>query len=145
MPNPKPGTFALGDGTSPLVPARLAARIEAARPATWIGNAVCTLVTRFLAWRARRMTLRLLSSLDAATLRDLGISDIEFGSPWRSVRPHARLRPQLVAAEIALRSQLLPAKSRRMLRSGAVTRHEALDRIRSRSRRKLSRWSRRLA
>jgi len=68
MPNPKSGTFALGDGTSPLVPAR---------PASWIGNAVCTLVTRFLAWRARRMTLRLLSSLDAATLRDLGLTDIE--------------------------------------------------------------------
>ena len=77
MPNPKSGTFALGDGTSPLLPARLATQIEAARRASWIGNAACTLVTRFLAWRARRMTLRLLSSLDAATLRDLGITDIE--------------------------------------------------------------------
>ena len=89
MPNPKSGTFALGDGTSPLVPARLAARIEAARPASWIGNAVCTLVTRFLAWRARRMTLRLLSSLDAATLRDLGLTDIEsevYGEPQDRMR-----------------------------------------------------------
>ena len=78
MPNPKSGTFDLGDGTSPLVPAPLAAaRIEAARPASWFANAVCTLVTRFLTWRARRMTLRLLSSLDAATLRDLGLTDIE--------------------------------------------------------------------
>ena len=89
MPNPKSGTFALGDGTSPLVPARLAARIEAARPASWIGNAVCTLVTRFLAWRARRMTLSLLSSLDAATLRDLGLTDIEsevYGEPQDRMR-----------------------------------------------------------
>ena len=93
MPNPKSGTFALVDGTSPLVPARLAARFETARPATWVGNAVCTLVTRFLAWRARRMTLRLLSSLDAATLRDLGIDDIEstvYGDPSDRMRGYDR-------------------------------------------------------
>jgi len=47
MPNPNSGTFSLGAGTS--LPARLAATIEAARPATWIGSAFCTLVTRFLA------------------------------------------------------------------------------------------------
>ena len=89
MLNPKCGTFALGDGTSPLVPARLAAGIEAARPASRILNAVCTLVTRFLAWRARRITLRLLSSLDAATLRDLGLTDIEsevYGEPQDRMR-----------------------------------------------------------
>jgi uncharacterized protein YjiS (DUF1127 family) len=93
MPNPNSATFALGDGASPLVPARLAAPIEAARPATWIGNAFCTLVTRFLAWRARRMTLQLLSSLDAATLRDLGICDIEsavYGDPVDRMRGYDR-------------------------------------------------------
>jgi len=87
MPNPNSGTFSLGAGTS--LPARLAATIEAARPATWIGSAFCTLVTRFLAWRARRMTLRLLSSLDAATLRDLGLTDIEsevYGEPKDRMR-----------------------------------------------------------
>ena len=35
------------------------------------------LVSRFLTWRAQRETLRLLSRVDAATLRDLGITDIE--------------------------------------------------------------------
>jgi uncharacterized protein YjiS (DUF1127 family) len=91
MPNPNSGTFALGAGTSR--PARLGTRIEAARPAIWIGNAVCTLVTRFLAWRARRMTLRLLSSLDAATLRDLGLTDIEsevYGDPRDRMRAYDR-------------------------------------------------------
>ena len=39
---------------------------------------------RFLAWRAQRETVRLLNSVDAATLRDLGISDVEsvvYGDP----------------------------------------------------------------
>ena len=39
---------------------------------------------RFLAWRAQRETVRLLNSVDAATLRDLGISDVEsvvYGAP----------------------------------------------------------------
>ena len=75
------------------MPAPLAARTEAARPASWIGNAVCTLVTRFLAWRARRATLRLLSSLDAATLRDLGLTDIEsevYGDPRDRMRGYDR-------------------------------------------------------
>ena len=98
MPNPKSGTFDLGDGMSPLVSPRLAARTEATRPASRIGKAICVLMTRFLAWRARQVTLRLLSSLDAATLRDLGITDIESAGLRRSGRPHARLRPQLVAA-----------------------------------------------
>jgi uncharacterized protein YjiS (DUF1127 family) len=42
------------------------------------------LVTRYLAWRARRETVRLLNRLDGATLRDLGINDIEshvYGAP----------------------------------------------------------------
>jgi len=42
------------------------------------------MVARFLAWRARRETVRLLNAVDAATLRDLGISDIEsavYGAP----------------------------------------------------------------
>ena len=42
------------------------------------------LASRFLAWRAQRETVRLLNSVDAATLRDLGISDVEsvvYGAP----------------------------------------------------------------
>ena len=42
------------------------------------------LVTRFLAWRARRETVRMLNAVDAATLRDLGITDVElvvYGAP----------------------------------------------------------------
>jgi len=59
------------------------------------------LASRFLAWRAQRETVRLLNSVDAATLRDLGITDIEsvvFGDPrdrmrgydanWWRERPH---------------------------------------------------------
>ncbi len=41
-------------------------------------------VRRFLAWRAQRETVRLLNAVDAATLRDLGISDVEsvvYGDP----------------------------------------------------------------
>jgi uncharacterized protein YjiS (DUF1127 family) len=34
-------------------------------------------MTRYLAWRAQQATLRLLRSLDAATLRDLGLTDVE--------------------------------------------------------------------
>jgi uncharacterized protein YjiS (DUF1127 family) len=76
MPYPKSGTFDLGDGASPISN-RLAARLQEARPASRIGNTISALVTRFLAWRAKQATLRLLRSLDAATLRDLGITDIE--------------------------------------------------------------------
>lgn len=46
-------------------------------------------VSRFLAWRARHETLRLLRRVDAATLRDLGITDIEsavYGDPRDRVR-----------------------------------------------------------
>jgi len=93
MPNPNFGTFALGHGVCPLAPARLTTRIGAARTATWIGNTACTLATRFLAWRARRVTLHLLSSLDAATLRDLGIGDVEsavYGDPADRMRGYDR-------------------------------------------------------
>jgi uncharacterized protein YjiS (DUF1127 family) len=42
------------------------------------------LAARFLDWRARRETVRMLNLVDAATLRDLGITDIEsvvYGAP----------------------------------------------------------------
>jgi uncharacterized protein YjiS (DUF1127 family) len=89
MPNSKSGTFDLGDGASPLVSSRLAAGLHEASPAGCIGNAICGLATRFLAWRARQVTLRLLSSLDTATLRDLGLTDIEsevYGDPRDRMR-----------------------------------------------------------
>ena len=76
MPNPKSGTFDLGDGASPIAN-RLAPWRHEASPASRIGNAIRALAIRFLAWRARQATLRLLHSLDAATLRDLGLTDIE--------------------------------------------------------------------
>ena len=47
-------------------------------------SALQRLVTRFLAWRAQRETVRLLNKVDGATLRDLGINDIEsqvYGAP----------------------------------------------------------------
>src|SRR5947207_15858548 len=47
-------------------------------------GALRRLAERFLSWRARRETVRRLNSVDAATLRDLGISDIEsvvYGDP----------------------------------------------------------------
>ena len=47
------------------------------------------LASRFLAWRAQRETLRVLQRVDAATLRDLGISDIEsavYGDPRDRMR-----------------------------------------------------------
>ena len=86
MPNPNSGTF---DRASPLAPARFVYPIGAARPASWIGNTVCTLFARYMAWRAQRVTQRLLSSLDAATLRDLGLTDIEsevYGDPRDRMR-----------------------------------------------------------
>ena len=48
---------------------------------------------RFLAWRARRATMRALSKVDAATLRDLGIADIEsqvYGDPDDRMRGYDR-------------------------------------------------------
>ena len=47
-------------------------------------GALQRLASRFLAWRAQRETVRLLNSIDAATLRDLGITDVEsvvYGAP----------------------------------------------------------------
>ena len=46
-------------------------------------------VSRFLTWRARRETLALLKRVDTATLRDLGITDIEsavYGDPRDRIR-----------------------------------------------------------
>jgi uncharacterized protein YjiS (DUF1127 family) len=42
------------------------------------------MAARFLTWRARRETVRLLNAVDPATLRDLGITDVEsavYGAP----------------------------------------------------------------
>jgi uncharacterized protein YjiS (DUF1127 family) len=92
MLHPKSGTFAL-NGTTALVPVPLAAHTAAARPASWIANAFRTQATRFLAWRARRLTMRLLASLDSATLRDLGLTDIEsevYGDPRDRMRGYDR-------------------------------------------------------
>jgi uncharacterized protein YjiS (DUF1127 family) len=78
MPNPNSEILDIRDGISPLVPARLAVWPDSARgPARRIWNAICALLARYLAWRARQVTLRVLSRLDAATLRDLGITDVE--------------------------------------------------------------------
>jgi uncharacterized protein YjiS (DUF1127 family) len=52
-------------------------------------GAIGTLAARFLAWRARRETVRMLNSVDPATLRDLGITDIEsqvYGDPKDRMR-----------------------------------------------------------
>ena len=60
-----------------------AARVSASR------GAFSRLATRFMTWRAQRETLRLLSQVDRATLRDLGISDIEsavYGDPSDRMR-----------------------------------------------------------
>ena len=89
MPNPNSGTLDLRGGAPALVPACPAGWPRSARPTGRLRNAVRGLVTRFLAWRAQQATLRLLHSLDAATLRDLGITDIEstvYGDPRDSVR-----------------------------------------------------------
>jgi len=51
------------------------------------------LASRFLAWRAQRQTVRLLSQVDAATLHDLGIVDIEsqvYGDPADRMRGYDR-------------------------------------------------------
>jgi uncharacterized protein YjiS (DUF1127 family) len=47
-------------------------------------GALRRIAERFFAWRAQRETVRLLNSVDAATLRDLGIIDVEsvvYGAP----------------------------------------------------------------
>jgi uncharacterized protein YjiS (DUF1127 family) len=89
MPNPKSGTFDLGDRASSLVVPRLVSRSHAARPLGRVRKTVRELAIRFLVWRAKRETLQALSALDAATLRDLGITDIESavnGAPQDRVR-----------------------------------------------------------
>lgn len=51
------------------------------------------LAIRFLAWRAQRETVRLLNTVDSATLRDLGINDIEsqvYGEPEGRMRGYDR-------------------------------------------------------
>jgi uncharacterized protein YjiS (DUF1127 family) len=51
------------------------------------------LATRFLAQRAQRETVRLLNTVDGATLRDLGINDIEsqvYGEPDDRMRGYDR-------------------------------------------------------
>ena len=56
-------------------------------------GALKRLAERFLTWRARRETVRELSKVDAATLRDLGIADIEsqvYGDPDGRVRGYDR-------------------------------------------------------
>ena len=66
-----------------LALAPLAGWPEIAAPARPLGM-LKQLAARFLTWRARRETLRILSSVDRATLRDLGIADIEsvvYGAP----------------------------------------------------------------
>ena len=56
-------------------------------------GALRRLMTRFLMWRAQRETVRLLSAVDTATLRDLGIRDIEsqvYGAPEGRMRGYDR-------------------------------------------------------
>jgi uncharacterized protein YjiS (DUF1127 family) len=51
------------------------------------------LASRFRAWRAQRETVRLLNQVDGATLRDLGITDIEsqvYGAPEDRMRGYDR-------------------------------------------------------
>lgn len=75
-----------------LALAPLAGWPEAAR-ARASGSTFSELATRFLAWRAQRETVRLLNRVDRATLRDLGITDIEsvvYGDPADRVRGYDR-------------------------------------------------------
>jgi uncharacterized protein YjiS (DUF1127 family) len=56
-------------------------------------SALTRLATRFLAWKAQRETVRLLNAVDRATLRDLGITDIEsqvYGDPSDRMRGYDR-------------------------------------------------------
>ena len=65
---------------------------EIARQAEPTG-ALTRLATRFLAWKAQRETVRLLNAVDSATLRDLGITDIEsqvYGDPSDRMRGYDR-------------------------------------------------------
>jgi uncharacterized protein YjiS (DUF1127 family) len=71
-----------------LALAPLAGFPEVARAEAPVGT-LKQLAARFLAWRAQRETIRLLNSVDPATLRDLGITDIEsqvYGDPTDRMR-----------------------------------------------------------
>ena len=75
-----------------LALAPLAGWPEIAQPAERTG-ALTRLATRFLAWKAQRETVRLLNAVDRATLRDLGITDIEsqvYGDPSDRMRGYDR-------------------------------------------------------
>jgi uncharacterized protein YjiS (DUF1127 family) len=75
-----------------LALAPLAGWPEAART-TAPHSTFSQLATRFLAWRAQRETVRLLNKVDRATLRDLGITDIEsvvYGDPVDRIRGYDR-------------------------------------------------------
>jgi len=75
-----------------LALAPLAGFPEAARTQAPAGT-FRALAARFLAWRAQRETVRLLRRVDAATLRDLGILDIEsqvYGDPHDRMRGYDR-------------------------------------------------------
>lgn len=75
-----------------LALAPLAGFPEAARAKRPSGS-LRALAARFLAWRAQRETIRLLRRVDAATLRDLGIVDIEsqvYGDPSDRMRGYDR-------------------------------------------------------
>ena len=75
-----------------LALAPLAGWPEIAQPAERTG-ALTRLATRFLAWKAQRETVRLLNAVDSATLRDLGITDIESqvdGDPSDRMRGYDR-------------------------------------------------------
>jgi len=75
-----------------LALAPLAGWPEIAQPAERTG-ALTRLATRFLAWKEQRETVRLLNAVDRATLRDLGITDIEsqvYGDPSDRMRGYDR-------------------------------------------------------
>jgi uncharacterized protein YjiS (DUF1127 family) len=66
-----------------LALAPLAGFPEASRAEARVGT-LRGIAMRFFAWRAQRETIRLLQAVDPATLRDLGIADIEsqvYGDP----------------------------------------------------------------
>jgi uncharacterized protein YjiS (DUF1127 family) len=65
---------------------------EVARQAQPVG-ALGRIASRFLEWKAQRETVRLLNAVDSATLRDLGITDIEsqvYGDPSDRMRGYDR-------------------------------------------------------
>ena len=72
-----------------LALAPLAGWPDESRPA----GALRSLATRFLECRAQRETVRVLNAVDRATLRDLGITDIEsavYGDPSDRMRGYDR-------------------------------------------------------